>query len=118
MALAKRKEVNGKPGKINELIQKTKADLKERPDNIILIIGLCFLLIDWLSFGERDRDEARSKLDVQGQGVEEFRWKNEECSWTRGVGDLENWTIFMDVMCVSSLIAAEILDLHLLLSSR
>ena len=25
--------------------------------------------------------------------------------WTEGVGDLGNWAIFMDVICVSSLIA-------------
>ena len=31
-------------------------------------------------------------------------WKNFGCSWTRGMGGLENWTIFMDVICVSSLI--------------
>ena len=33
-ALAKWKEVKGKPDKINELILETKADLKEEPDNI------------------------------------------------------------------------------------
>ena len=33
-ASAKTKKVNGNPDKINELILKTKADLKERPDNI------------------------------------------------------------------------------------
>ena len=26
--------------------------MNEGPDNIIVILGLCFLLIDWLSFGE------------------------------------------------------------------
>ena len=52
MASAKWKEVNRKPDKINELKLKTKADLKERLDNIIVVPGLCFLLIDWLSFGE------------------------------------------------------------------
>ena len=31
---------------------------------MILILGLWFLLIDWLSFGEG----VRLKLDVQGQG--------------------------------------------------
>ena len=30
-------------------------------------------------------------------------WKNFGHRWTREVGDLENWTIFMDVICVSSL---------------
>ena len=34
LASAKWKEVNGKQDKINELILKTKTDLKERPDNI------------------------------------------------------------------------------------
>ena len=47
---------------------KTKADLKEGPDNIKAIPRLCFLLIDWLSFGEG----GRLKLDIQGQRVEEF----------------------------------------------
>ena len=31
-------------------------------------------------------------------------WKNFECRWTRGVLGLENWKIFLDVICVSSLI--------------
>ena len=30
------------------------------------------------------------------------RWKNFGCRWTRGVGGLENWTLFMDVICVVS----------------
>ena len=34
LASAKWKEVNGKLDKVNELTLKTKADLKERPDNI------------------------------------------------------------------------------------
>ena len=50
------------------MILKTKADLKGRPDNIIVILGLCFLLIDWLSFG----GGLLLKLDVQDQGVEDF----------------------------------------------
>ena len=29
-------------------------------------------------------------------------WKNFGRRWTRGVGGLENWTTFMDVICVSS----------------
>ena len=33
-ASAKRKEAKGKPDKITKLILKTKADLKERPNNI------------------------------------------------------------------------------------
>ena len=39
-----------------------------------------------------------SNLDVQGQGS----GKNLDVV-EQGVGGLENWTIFMDVMCVSSL---------------
>ena len=31
----------------------------------MVILGLCFILIDWLSFGER---RGRFKLDVKGQG--------------------------------------------------
>ena len=31
-------------------------------------------------------------------------WKNFLRSWSRGVEDLKNWTIFMNVICVSSLI--------------
>ena len=46
LASGKWKDVNGKSGKINELILKTKADLKKKPDNIIVIVELCFLLID------------------------------------------------------------------------
>ena len=30
-------------------------------------------------------------------------WKNIGCRWTRGMGDLKNETIFMDVIFVSSL---------------
>ena len=30
-------------------------------------------------------------------------WINFGRRWTRGVRGLENWTIFMDVICVSSL---------------
>ena len=32
-------------------------------------------------------------------------WKNFGLRWTRGVGGLENWTIFVDVIYVSSLIS-------------
>ena len=39
------------------------------------------------------------KLDVQGQGGRRIFGRR----WTRGMGGLENWTIFMDVICVSSL---------------
>ena len=70
MASFKWKEVSRKLDKINELILKTKADLKERPDNIIVIYGLCFLLIDWLSFGKGGGGGGGEsfKVDVQGQG--------------------------------------------------
>ena len=103
LASAKWKEAIGKPDKINELILKTKADLKENSDNIIFILGLCFLLINWLSFGERTRGPRGGRgmiclklLDVQGT------WRDKG---VRGGGwwGLENWTILMDVICVSSL---------------
>ena len=37
------KEVKEKPAKINELILKRKADLKEGLDNIIVILGLYYI---------------------------------------------------------------------------
>ena len=46
LASAKWKKFNGKPDRINELILKTKVDMKERPDNI------CFVLLNWLSYGD------------------------------------------------------------------
>ena len=55
------------------MILKTKAYLKEGPDNIIVVLGLFLVLIDWLSFGEGGRGVwgggwgVHSKLDVQGQ---------------------------------------------------
>ena len=45
--------------------------MNEGPDNIIVILGLCFLLIDWLSFEEEGGGGAGGvslELDVQGQG--------------------------------------------------
>ena len=60
------------------MILKTKAEMKERPDNIIVILGLCFLLIDWLSFGEG------SSFDI---GRPRSRgWKNFGRIWTKGGG--------------------------------
>ena len=44
------------PDKINELILKMKADLNDRHNKNItylVILGLCFILIDCLSFGLR-----------------------------------------------------------------
>ena len=37
----------------------------------------------------------------QNQGLS--GWKNFARGWTRGLGGLENWPIFMDLMCVSTL---------------
>ena len=59
------------------MILKTNADLKEGPGNIIVILGLCFVLIDWLSFEEeggrggfvfKGQSDGRI-LDDDGQGV-------------------------------------------------
>ena len=44
--------------------------------DLIVILGLCFLLTDWLSFGERGQRE----------------------------GGFDNWTIFIDVISLSSLL--------------
>ena len=49
---------------------------------------------DWLSSGERGgfrfKLDVQISMDVAGQG---------------GCGSLENWTTFMEVICVSSLIS-------------
>ena len=45
----------------------------------------------------------------EGEGLREIgctrsrKWKNFGYRWTKGVEGLENWTVFMDVICVSSL---------------
>ena len=63
--------------------------------HIIVTLWLCFLLFDWLSFGE---------------GVLVWNWtskikgcKNFGLRWTRGLRGLENWKISVDIVCVSSL---------------
>ena len=95
MASAKWKEVNRKLDKINEL--KTKADLI----TLIVILGLFFLLIDWPSF--REGGGIRLKLDVQGQGGRRMLDVAGQGGGGWGGEGLENWTIFMDVICVSFL---------------
>ena len=52
----------------------------------MLILELCFLLIDWLSFGEKGG--VRLKLDVQGQGCGRIVDVNGQ-----GGGGFESWTI-------------------------
>ena len=64
--------------------------------HIIVILGLCFFLIDWLSFGEGGSLIEIGRPRLKG-------WRNFGCRWTRGVGGLANWTIFLDAICVSSL---------------
>ena len=60
----------------------------------MVIFASCFPLIDWLSFGEGGSFEI---------GHPKSRaWKNFGRKWTED-GGLENLTIFMDVICVSSL---------------
>ena len=78
------KEVNGKPGKINELILKTKADR-------------------WPSFWLIGHHLERKGRYVWNGTSKVKGWKNFGGSWTKGWGGLEYWTIFMDVICVSSL---------------
>ena len=44
--------------------------------------------------------------------------KNIGRRWTRGMGGLENWTIFMDVIRVSSLILLPLFSAENILNSR
>ena len=65
-----------------ELILKTKADLKNGSDNI-----------------KKSSLDYGLKLDVKGQEGGRVLDVDEQGG---RVGGLENWTIFMDVICVSS----------------
>ena len=56
-----------------------------------IMFSFNWLIIIW-------RGGFRLKLDVQGQGVGRISDVDGQ-----GQGGLENWTIFMDVICVSSL---------------
>ena len=49
----------------------------------------------WFSFREEGSFEI-GRATSRG-------WKKFGRRWTRGVGGLENWTIFIDVICLSSL---------------
>ena len=95
---AKWKEVKGKSNKINELIIKRKGDLKEgitynsHPWNVFSFNLL--VIIGRRGGGGRSLEIGRPRWR---------RWKNFGRRWTRGVLGLENWIIFMDVICVSSL---------------
>ena len=62
---------------------KTKADLEEGLITYIVILGLCFLLTDWLSFGEAERGESVEIGRPRSTG-----WKNFGRRLTRGVGSL------------------------------
>ena len=87
------KEVNGKPDKINELILKTKALIT---CNSHLRIVFPF---NWL-FNHLDRGGGSFKIvRPRSRG-----WKNFRRCWIRVVRGLENWTIFLDVKCVSPVI--------------
>ena len=62
---------------------------------------IMFSLTDWLYFIIWSGGEGRGLFQI---GHPRSRvWKNYWRRWTRGMGDLENWTIFMDVIYVSSL---------------
>ena len=65
-ASAKWEKVKGKPDKINELILKKKADLKNRTDNINSHPWIMFSF-NWLVIIWREGGEVHLKLDVQGQ---------------------------------------------------
>ena len=66
----------------------------------MVILELCLVLIDWLSLEEG----RRGSFEI-GRPRSRGR-KNFGRRWTRGwevlVTGLENWTILMDVICVSS----------------
>ena len=64
---------------------------------MIVILGLCFLLTDWLSFAEGEG--VCLKCDVQGQEGGRIL----DVAGQVWMGSLENWKIFMDVIFVSSL---------------
>ena len=98
-ASAKWKEVKGKPKKINEMILTAKVDLKEGPDNINghpwIIFYFSWLVIIWREVvvgGSFKIGRPRSR-----------GWNNIGRKWTRVMGGLESWTIFMDVICGPSL---------------
>ena len=57
----------------------------------------------WLSFGEREKERGSFEIgrprSTRGGGGGNIGGR-----WRSGVRGLENWTIFMDVICVLSLI--------------
>ena len=59
-------------------------------------------LIDWLSFGEGVLFEIGRQRSRE--------WENFGCRWTSGVRDLKHWRIFMNVICVSSLMLSYLLS--------
>ena len=63
---------------------------------MIVILGLCFLLTDWLSFAEGEG--VCLKFNVQGQGGGRIL----DVAGQVWMGGLENWKIFMDVIFASS----------------
>ena len=81
---------------MSELILKTEANLKEgliACDNYPWIMfSFNRLVIIWRGVG------VRLKFDVQGQREGGGGGENIGRRWTRGVGGLENWTIFMDAI--------------------
>ena len=93
-----RLQLNEKPDKINELILKTNVNEGRTWWHIIVILGLCFVLTDWLWFVEGFRLKLYVLVCPRSRG-----WKNIGRRKTKRLGGLENWTIFMDVICVSSL---------------
>ena len=85
-----KKEVKGRPDKINELIlREDRITYNSHPWIMFSLKLLVFICREGGSF---EIGRPRSK-----------EWKHFGRRSTIGVGDLENWTIFMDVICVSSL---------------
>ena len=74
-------------------------------DTIVLLVGQMFSY-NWLIIVWKGR--VRLKLDVQCQA--DRRISNVD---GQGMGGLENWTVFMDVVCVSSLTWNYLLKVYL-----
>ena len=66
----------------------------------LVILGLCLLLIDCLSLGERGRGRERGAGFV-------WNWRYID----NGGGGHKNWNIFMDAICVSSLNRSHVIQI-------
>ena len=98
------KKSNEKPDNFDELTLKTKAGLKEGPDNIQQS-SLDFVFFSLIGYHLRREvgggGEAWALIETGRPCSRE--WSNFGDRWTRWVGDLVNWIIFMDIIYISFL---------------